>query len=398
MFSNNSHINFDNFNTFRQSIVIFRDEKSACLSVDEAFSRAGLKFEVEKRPLYQLVDGEPVLVPKRFLVARTDTNAPLGVVGPKYTPFQCGHLAKFVESFCEKSDSKLLSAGYIENGACVWAMTKAKSYETVAGDPHEELFMIRNTFDGSSSLDIGFVDRRVVCNNMLKGIFFGNSSGISNRYSIAHNMAIHGKVNEIGDMLANRANYTRSYVETMKIFASKKLATSAARVLAFRLFERKPAPEATPSPEPNPGPKLLFEPGPQPSPQSLFEPGPKPGSKSMFDIEPEPGSQLLFDTEPEPEEDASRPSMGGLRSDFPQCERDAVNEIMRLISEGKGVDIPGVRGTVYGWFQAVTEYVDHYKPYRGSNNKGAEGAQFKMAFFGAGAKMKAKAFELALAA
>jgi phage/plasmid-like protein (TIGR03299 family) len=41
------------------------------------------------------------------------------------------------------------------------------------------------------------------------------------------------------------------------------------------------------------------------------------------------------------------------------------NELFRLIEEGKGTDIPGVKGTVYGLYNAAAEYADHRLKLRG---------------------------------
>ena len=71
--------------------------------------------------------------------------------------------------------------------------------------------------------------------------------------------------------------------------------------------------------------------------------------------------------------------------------------ILELFRSGLGTDIPGVGGTAYGWLNAVTEYVDHYRPVKRGERTEAE-ARFDSSMLGSGARMKADAFELALAA
>ena len=56
---------------------------------------------------------------------------------------------------------------------------------------------------------------------------------------------------------------------------------------------------------------------------------------------------------------------------------------------GRGADIKGVRGTVWGTYNALTEYVDHHKVYRGGETKRLEASQF-----GTGRNLKAKALKI----
>jgi phage/plasmid-like protein (TIGR03299 family) len=78
-------------------------------------------------------------------------------------------------------------------------------------------------------------------------------------------------------------------------------------------------------------------------------------------------------------------------------ENKPYNTIMSLVESGLGANIPGVRGSAYGFVQAVTEYVDHYRPVRPNGREEAE-ARLESALFGPGAKLKTQAIELALAA
>lgn len=81
----------------------------------------------------------------------------------------------------------------------------------------------------------------------------------------------------------------------------------------------------------------------------------------------------------------------------------AVQErVLSLYEAGKGADIPGVRGTAWGAYNAVTEYVDHVYPVL-SAGKGAaltrrvSSVRQESALFGAYADLKADALDLALA-
>ena len=71
-----------------------------------------------------------------------------------------------------------------------------------------------------------------------------------------------------------------------------------------------------------------------------------------------------------------------------------VVEVLKLSLEGraKGSDLPGVKGTAWGWLNAVTEFEDHGRRVRDPQNR------FNSAQFGAGDATKTRALTLASAA
>jgi len=63
-----------------------------------------------------------------------------------------------------------------------------------------------------------------------------------------------------------------------------------------------------------------------------------------------------------------------------------------MAGAGEGSEMPGVSGTYWGAVNAVTEYIDHYRPARNDD------ARLNTAWFSWGASTKQRALELALAA
>ncbi|WP_337175419.1 DUF932 domain-containing protein [Paludisphaera sp.] len=72
------------------------------------------------------------------------------------------------------------------------------------------------------------------------------------------------------------------------------------------------------------------------------------------------------------------------------------DELFRLYEQGKGQDIPQIRGTTWAAFNAVTEYTDHYRPTRGKEDFDRAAGRLDSAWFGSGSRLKQRAFELAL--
>lgn len=82
----------------------------------------------------------------------------------------------------------------------------------------------------------------------------------------------------------------------------------------------------------------------------------------------------------------------GLIADDPKSSRayNIMEDVSRLFEHGKGQDMPGAKGTAWGAFNAVVEYVDYQRATRGDKRS-------ESILFGSGANIKQKAWDNALA-
>jgi len=71
-------------------------------------------------------------------------------------------------------------------------------------------------------------------------------------------------------------------------------------------------------------------------------------------------------------------------------------EWFRLFEDGIGQDIPGIRHTAWAALHAVTEYVDHKRPTRGRSELDRLSRRLESQWFGTGARLKQRAWNLAL--
>ncbi len=73
-------------------------------------------------------------------------------------------------------------------------------------------------------------------------------------------------------------------------------------------------------------------------------------------------------------------------------------KLIELFETGSGSDLKGVRGSMWGLMNAVVEYTDHYRGTRVTSDAANEKeARLASLWFGAGAKLKQKAWDVALA-
>ena len=68
----------------------------------------------------------------------------------------------------------------------------------------------------------------------------------------------------------------------------------------------------------------------------------------------------------------------------------------RLFEEGRGQDMYEVRGTAWAALNAVTEYVDHHRPTRARSEAEQTSRRLQSQWFGSGARLKARAWDLAV--
>jgi phage/plasmid-like protein (TIGR03299 family) len=140
------------------------------VSAQEALVLAGLDYDVVKAPAgYQTEGGVFVPVPDKFTTYRTDTGAPLGVVGKVYTPVQNRDAFKFLDNLVDDGDALIETAGALRGGRKVFVtMAMPQTYildPNGAADKIKTYLAVCNSHDGSSPLTAIVTPTRIVCAN-----------------------------------------------------------------------------------------------------------------------------------------------------------------------------------------------------------------------------------------
>jgi phage/plasmid-like protein (TIGR03299 family) len=221
------------------------------------------------------------------------------------------------------------TAGSLRGGKIIWLMSKLPNHLGWSDDPIERWLVLSNSHDGSRQVSVMATPIRVVCMNTL-------NAGI-HRASAFFEMRHTSRISELQTIIDARevlGTVTRYFEELDGV---------------LRLLK----------------------------------------SYSMGEQETQ---QYIYNLFPAKTKSQPAPDVGGETEDFEfgANVQKYVSKILELMETGKGSDIPGVRGSAYGVFNAVTEFVDHWQPVKGKAEKMSN--KLFSIWFGNGRVFKQRAF------
>ncbi len=295
----------------------------------EALKAAGLDWTVAKKPLF-LMDGTPV--DDHFAIVREDRNAPLGVVGNVYEPLQNKDAFSFFDAVVGSKEAIYHTAGSLRDGQYVWILAKLPgTIRVVKDDLIEKYLLLTNAHNGMKAARMMFTPIRVVCMN-------------------THNVAI----TLLEDEMRKAKAAGEEYVGNATMRHTTNLGVSVARVrqqlgimsMQYQVYEEAAKRLAMTQVTTAAWKKYLVNVGIQPA------------------VEPEKGLSTTT--------------------------KKIIEEVSAMFDKGRGNDLPGVKHTAWGAFNAVVEYVDY------SRSSEKNDTRSKSVLFGSGANMKQKAWDAAL--
>jgi phage/plasmid-like protein (TIGR03299 family) len=138
----------------------------------QAAVETGLDFEVEKRPVYAfqpdaLTGGGYEPIDGQFCIARTDTNAVLGVVGNRYQEIQPAEMFDFAKAMIGTNEVEWDSGLTIQGGKRVLIMARLNRSLYIGGDEIEPFIMLTQGFDGRHTFIVKPMPYRISCTNQL---------------------------------------------------------------------------------------------------------------------------------------------------------------------------------------------------------------------------------------
>jgi phage/plasmid-like protein (TIGR03299 family) len=314
------------------------------LTADGILQAAGLTWEVETRPVsypvLQTIDGSDVYVasqvPDVRAIVRNDTQAVLGVVSDRYACVQNSQNAQIVDGLVAEGGAHCEVAGALDGGKRCWILTRLpESFEVVKGDEVNPYFLLAWGHDGRHGIGGKLTPIRVVCANTLAAAGFGGGrwSKVADVY-IKHVKSATIRIDEARAALGLVRKQTQETVEAYRQLAGITVGDKEFVAYAERLF---PAPFAAPT--------------------------------------------------------ATGDLAARIEAQIERWESQRA-ELFGCWAQGKGTDIPGVKGTAWGAYNAVTEYLDHVYPYL-ANGRRSE-VREQSVIFGTYSALKDRALASAL--
>ena len=284
------------------------------------FERAGALFDVEPQQLFipnpLNRDQYIPLRSKHQAIWRPDTQHIFNVVSPGYEVIPNRLLLEFAKKI--ESEATIDAVIVLREGAKVAFTAKLRDLEgvVVPGDNVKRYVVGYLGHDGITGFGGMFSNTRVVCNNTLQGALYRDGRSGSGQFSIAHNAFEIGQI----DKVLEQIDFARqSFPETISLYQMmQQVAVSDDEFREFLNAAYQPKPVET------------------------------------LEGEVRPGDVLR---------------------DMPR----KADDLLAAWKYGIGMDIPGVSGTAWAAFNAVTQ-VEGRIPPDAANNK----RRFHSAYFGGG--------------
>jgi phage/plasmid-like protein (TIGR03299 family) len=277
-------------------------------STEEAIRLAGLDWNIE---LQQLATPDGRLV-ERNAVVRTSDNSILGTVGMGWEPVQNVKAFSPFEPFLQAGLATIETAGSLKGGRRVWMLAKINRPDSVivpqADDRVAKYLLAAVGHDGTLAFRLGYTPTRVVCMNTLS---VAVNEGESTHIRIPH---LSGATKAIDAIAKTIEGVDARFEKTAEIF----------RALA--------------------GVKIRGSEQLRQYVDSVFKPNKaEHGADGLSDLLARPVS---------PRESIFSADSGEMTS---EKKSRVFDEIATLFEQGRGNDLPGVRGTAWAAYNAVTE-------------------------------------------
>ena len=292
---------------------------------------SGVSWSPQDMPItYELASGQRVVVPTHKSLVKDIDESYLATVGVDYEALAPDCVDDSFQDIIDADPDGAIRCdciGAIRNGRTTFATLSLGSAAVLAGDNVDWYLFCSNTYDGTSSLRFGLVDVRVVCQNThRRALASKNARLFSVRHTKNARVKLASAVDAIGairsEMAATRAKY--------QTLAGASFNGDKLDKLVTKLF---------PVPRKEDAAKVA----------EVVKAAAAVDGADLLD-------SILSATE----------LATATVDDLIDAQMDAQAKAKRLITElyeGKaiGADIPGVAGTAWGAYNAVTEYITHHR-------------------------------------
>jgi phage/plasmid-like protein (TIGR03299 family) len=290
-------------------------------TVVEAIKLAGLDWTVEMENVYLSDDMGRAEVPGIRAVVRMSDSKILGTVGDKFHTVQNSDAFAWFQPFLDADLVTIEAAGSLKGGQRVWILAKVKggSAEVVKGDEVVNYLLLAHGHDGSLSMWMGSTPTRVVCQNTLSAaILDGRGNGLIRAKHTKNLTVAMERARET--IIAANARFADA-MTTYRALANVRITDAQMKEYIDKVFP--------------------------------------PAKKELAAKSTETGGEMLSSLLARPV--APKPSI--FSADGGEITKEArqriYSDILPLFHHGRGNAMPGVAGTAWGGYNAVTEYLTH---------------------------------------
>ena len=298
---------------------------------------AGMDWQIKESPVHFSIDNVHNAsmfgsFDEQKVLYRSDTNTALSVVSNRYQVVQPMEVLEFYRDLTEQAGFELETAGVLKGGRKFWALARTgKSTVLKGNDLVNGYVLLATSCDGSLATIAMPTTVRVVCNNTLSIAVNGAEQAVK----VSH------RSNFDADAVKRRLGIAVSqwdqFMYEMKVLSERKVNVKEAN----RYFEA-----------------LL--------------------SSNSADTVPAIGSK-------------SHLKLLNAQSESVMPNERAYKKLQAMYGgQGRGAELTAAKDTAWGLLCAVTEFVDHERQARSTENR------LDSAWFGNGGQMKQKALEQAL--
>lgn len=272
------------------------------VTATKAFAEAGLDWTAEKRPVYFMGADGPVTTSEHCSIVRSDTDQLLGIHGRGYEPVQNSALINLLDYLREDVDIETVLS--IREGRRVFVSCAMRTEaDVVPGDKVRRYLHAFNSHDGSSSFGVFFSDVRLACANQLNyltGRAIGGAVRDGSGLRMKHTASVTAFAQRLPELInLERRDFTQSMDELRALSRTRLTPELATQILGATFADKLAAPIK---------------------------------DKQTGDARPRTLADL--------------PEIGTIRQHYSGA-------------SGLGLDIEGVRGTVYGLYNAITQFESH---------------------------------------
>jgi phage/plasmid-like protein (TIGR03299 family) len=320
----------------------------AAVTAKEAIKLARLDWTVEKRPLRTWGgDGASLDVPGCYATVRSDTNAVLGVVSSQYRVLQNTEAFAFMDKAIQAGAAMWETAGSLREGRRVWMLARIPTtVEVRHNDEVKPYALLSNGHDGGMAVHILPTTVRVVCNNTLN-LALGKAYG--GELVVRHVHSLKGKIELAKRHLGIIGQRVEKFADEAQLL-SRVLVASEQRLRSYA--------------------------------EQFYPARTKPDFSD---------GKALLNTIVNRKQQSQEVVRDLLAAHYAETERVAKRNAAILDQIVDNFERDPARGTAWGAYNAVSQYVDHQANYKTPENR------LNSVWFGSGDDLKQEAYSAALA-